>query len=90
MTEQERKMLTKPKFDRVLQKVIYGILGTAFLYALYNIAFPAADYGVSINRWLFTMGGIFLAMGLNIVLTVRDLKQVTPIYKDIMKKLKEQ
>ena len=33
MTEQERKMITKPKFDKILQKVIFGILGLTTLFA---------------------------------------------------------
>ena len=86
MTEQETKMLTKPKFDIILKKVTYGVLGTTLLYCLYNLLFEVAVTG---DNLLFIAGGLSLAMVLWIVYMVRDLKQVTPIYKDIMKKLKE-
>ena len=36
------------------------------------------------------MGGFVLAITLTVIYAARDLIQVYPIYKDIMKKLKEQ
>ena len=84
MTEQERKMLTKPKFDIILKKVTYGVLGTTFLYCLYNMLFEGAVTG---DNLLFIAGGLSLAMVLWIVYMARDVRQCSVIVKDIVRKL---